>query len=190
MKEIQEKNFEKLDQMKELNLDKLKELKEIEIQGLKDSGDMKYHYYFKTPKYEYNGTEPVVINVPDIDVDVPAIKGGVYNFFTDSQDNLSINKDLTDESSTADFNYEVKEGAKGMSLRVNGTIDSGKVVVTIKRPDGELFNEYTLSSLANVNWRQNLKFEDQKESEYLGKWTVTISAEKAKGNYSVQISGR
>ena len=77
-----------------------------------------------------------------------------------------------------------------MSVNVTGAIDSGKVNVTIKRPDGEVYNEYTLSPLANVNWKQTIKFEDQKETEYLGKWTVTVSAEKAKGNYRVQLRGR
>ncbi|MCX6224962.1 MAG: hypothetical protein NTV01_09495 [Bacteroidia bacterium] len=191
---IRKKNTSKMGQMKALKLDKLRDLEEsegAEVKVWNDSNGKKYSYSFKTPKWESKeGGALVFGDTGDVKIDIPEIKGGVYNFFSDNQDNLSINKDLTDESSTADFNYEVKEGAGGMSLNVTGAIDAGKVKITIKRPDGEVYNEYTLSPLANVNWKQTIKFEGQKESEYLGKWMVTVAAEKAKGKYNVQINGR
>lgn len=171
------------------DLQELKELKEIE--GLPAMNWKTYPNAYKMPKFRYGGTEPIVIEAPDVKVDIPEFNGNMmYNFKTWDQDNLNINKDLTDETSAADFNYEVKKGAAGMSVAINGSIDSGKVTIVIKRPDGKVFNEYTLSSLANVNWRQSLKFEDQEEAEYLGKWTVTVTAENAKGNYSVRLGGR
>ncbi|MFA5816440.1 MAG: hypothetical protein WC865_12550 [Bacteroidales bacterium] len=187
---------EQLREMQDSKLEELGDLKDsdefIELKHLKDLPKMKKFkggvYIYKAPKGAFTWTEPKVIDIPDIKLDIE--KSLPHIAFFSNQDNLSINKTLTDESSTADFNYEVKEGANGMSVLVNGAIDSGKVKITIKRPDGEVYNEYTLSSLANVNWKQNIKFEDQKESEYLGKWTVNVTAEKAKGTYSVQLNGR
>ena len=185
--------------------DKLKEKRDMEIDIQKNINGKKYHYYYKTPRFEFKGTdpividvpkfkfkegEPIVIDVPDIKIDRPESMGKAYGLFSGNQDNLSINKTLTEESSSADFNYEVKKGASGMSVHVNGAIDSGTVKITVKRPDGEVYNEYTLSSLASVNWKQTINFEDLKETEYLGKWTVTVTAEKARGNYSVQLTGR
>jgi hypothetical protein len=176
--------------MKELKgMKELKELKEIE--GLPAMKGKAYAYTYKMPKFRYGVTEPIVIEAPDVKVDIPEFEGNVLEgFYSGNQDNLSINKELTDETSTADFNYEVKKGATGMSVGIKGSIDTGKVVIVIKRPDGKVFNEYTLSSLANVNWRQSLKFEDLEESEYLGKWTVTVTAENAKGDYSVRLGER
>lgn len=192
---IRKKNGENLEVIRELDLDKLedlKELKENEMEVFKDLNGKKLHYYYKTPRWESKDGEAFLFDgAGDIKIDIPEFKGGgVYRFHTDTQDNLSINKILADESSSADFNYEVKEGASGLSVLVNGAIDSGKVKILIRRPDGEVYNEYTLSPLANVNWKQSIRFEDQEESEYLGKWTVSVTAEKAKGNYSVQINGR
>lgn len=164
------------------DLDKLEALKDFEMDINQDFDGKKYEYIFKSPDVQWKGKAPV---------EVPGMKSGVYSYYSSSsKDNFSINKSLTDESSTADFTYEVKEGADGISVMVNGKMDSGKVVVTIKRPDGEVYNEYTLSSLANVDWKQNLKFEEMEESEYVGKWTISVAAEKANGDYAVQINGR
>jgi hypothetical protein len=203
MKEQKKAMEEKVMVLRHSNMDRLGQMKqkqEMELEVLKDLNGKQFHYYyktpkysFKTPKYSFKGTDPSVIDVPDVQVDIPDIpefKGGVYTVFSDNQNMLSINKDLTDETSSADFNYEVKEGSNGISVNVDGAIDAGKVKILIKRPDGEVYNEYTLSPLANVSWNQTIKFEGQVESEYVGKWVVTVSAEKAKGKYNVHISGR
>jgi len=180
---IRDKNAKKYQEFKELNLDKLKELEGMDIEVLKDTDGEKIVYGYKTPKFQWKSNEPMV-------VDVPGVRSGVFNYFENSQDNLNINKALSDESNTADFTYEVKEGAKGMSVFVEGKMDAGKVQITIKRPDGEVFNEYTLSSLANVNWHQNLAFDDMEDAQYVGKWIVTIVAEKATGTYNLNLKGR
>lgn len=171
-------------------LGQLKEKQQMELEVLKNLDGKNFHYYYKTPNWKSGSGEPFVIEAPDVNVDIPAFKGNFYHFSNDSQNNLSINKTLTDESGTADFNYEVKDGAKSISVGVNGAIDAGKVKIVIKRPDGEVYNEYSLSSLASVNWKQTIKFEDQEVSEYVGKWTVTVTAEQAKGTYGIEIGGR
>ena len=170
-------------------MDQIKEKREIEMEVLKNINGKKFHYYYKTPKFEFKGTDPISFVAPDVKIDIPEFKGGVYSLFSD-QDALEIQKDLAGETISADFNYEVNKDATGMNLNVNGSIDSGKVVITIKKPDGSVFNEYILSPLANVNWYQTLKFEGEEESAYIGKWTVTVAAENAKGKYNIQMKGR
>lgn len=182
--------------IRDKNLDKLKDLKDLEcleeneIEVLKDIDGKKFKYYYKTPNWQSYGGDLKVFSAPDVKVDIPQFKGGVYSFGFNDQNSLSIQKELAEETSAADFVYEVKEGAEGMALHINGSIESGKVKIVIKKPDGEVFNEYTLSPLANVNWNQNIHFEDDEAETLQGKWTVTVSADKAKGKYSVQINGR
>lgn len=200
--EVRARVRESMDRQHEMG-QKLKEMKEFEIQ--KNISGKRYNYYYKTPKFQYREGSPMAISVPgykieaaDVNVDIPDIKmdypqfkGQVYSVFGGSQNNLEINKNLTaDETSTADFNYEVKKGANGISVNVEGAIDSGKVKVTIKLPNGEVYNEYSLSPLANVNWNQTISIDEENEAGYIGKWTVTVAAEKAKGNYSVKLGER
>lgn len=190
---MQEAREAMMDQKRELERSMIiirdKNAKEMDV--VQDFNGKKWHYYYHTPKWDSKGGEKIVMATPgNFKFDIPELKGGVYNFYAGNQDNLEINKNLADESSSADFNYEVKSGATGLAISVTGEIEAGKVKVVIKRPDGEIYNEYTLSSLANVNWKQNLKFEDQEEAQYVGKWIITVTAEKAKGSYRVDIRER
>ncbi|MFA6126705.1 MAG: hypothetical protein WC699_05330 [Bacteroidales bacterium] len=193
-REMQESRLDELGDLKDSDqLQELKKLKELKMKKFK-GGVYSYSY----PSGNFTWTQPHMAtipnfkaDIPDVKIDIPEFNGKVYGIASSSsRDNLSINKNLTDESSTADFTYQVKEGATALAIDVNGAIDSGKVTVVIKRPDGEVYNEYTFSSLANVNYRQTVKFEGMEESQYLGKWTVSVTAEKAKGTYSVQLNGR
>ena len=114
---IRKKNAGKLGEMKALKLDKLRELEEsegAEVKVWSDGKGKNYSYSFKTPKGETKGGETFVFGEPGkVKVEIPELKGGVYSFYSGNRDNLSINKNLTDESSTADFNYEVSKVPAG-----------------------------------------------------------------------------
>ncbi|MFO7618002.1 MAG: hypothetical protein R6V75_12210 [Bacteroidales bacterium] len=169
---------------------KQKELSHKQIEIRREFDKNRHYYSYSIPDLDIRIPDPIVFSVPDIRVDLPPrLRGGVYNLFGD-QDILDVRKELTGESSSVDFPYEIKEGATGLSLSVNGSIESGKVLITIKKPDGSIFNEYTLSPLADVNWRQSISFDEQEADSYEGKWMVTVTAEQAAGSYSLQIRGR
>jgi hypothetical protein len=185
-REIMEEQREAMQGQREAMMEQKRDMERRMIVIGKDHAK-NFQYKFKSPNWESNGGEAFVFDGNEFEFKMPEMKSGVYSIYSGNQDNLSINKNLTDETSSADFSYEVKEGAAGIAISVTGEIESGKVKVVIKRPDGEVYNEYTLSSLANVNWKQSINFEDQEESQYLGKWTVTVSAEKAKGTYRVDM---
>ena len=186
---IRKKNLEKMGELRELNEDSA-EGEEGDVEIIGDNNGKKFHYYYKTPKLNYRYELPEGAFNKDFKVEIPEFRGNMMNWYSPDQDNLNINKELADETNSADFNYELKKGANGMTIRVEGSIDSGKVKISIKKPDGELYNEYTLSPLANVNWKQSVSFDEEDAAKYLGKWTVSVSAEKAKGKYSVQLNGR
>jgi hypothetical protein len=187
---IRKKNAEKMAQLNELNLLGEEDSVKVVVDVLKDHNGKKYHYYLKTPNHQ-SGSGGVTVFGSDGDykLNIPEFKGGAFNFFYNNQDNLSINKTLKEESGLVEFNYEVKEGSNGISLTVKGEMEAGQIEILIKRPDGEVYNKYTLSPLANVSWKQTIKLEDQKETEYVGKWTITVDADNAKGSYNVQING-
>jgi hypothetical protein len=187
--EIMEEQREAMHEQRDAMMKQKRDLEKSMIIIDKDNAK-NFQYHFKSPNWESKDGESVFFHGEDFNFEMPKINSGVYSIYSGNQDNLSIKKNLTDETSSADFSYEVKSGASGLAISVTGEIESGKVKVVIKRPDGEVYNEYTLSSLANVNWKQNIKFEDQEESQYLGKWTVNVNAEGAKGSYRVDMRER
>lgn len=103
---------------------------------------------------------------------------------------MNISKALEDVSLSTDFQYEVKEGTNSVSFFVNGTLKAGELKITLKKPDKTAFQEIPISPLADVNWNQQFSWEEDESDAYLGKWTISISASKANGNYRVQVNSR
>lgn len=116
----------------------------------------------------------------------------VYSFYPGNKENtsLSISKTLEDVTSSTDFFYDVKDGSSNISFYVSGTLKVGELKITLKKPDKTAFQEITISPLADVNWNQQFKWDEDETEGYLGKWIISISAVKANGNYRVQVNSR
>ncbi|MDD4646099.1 MAG: hypothetical protein PHY99_08935 [Bacteroidales bacterium] len=115
-----------------------------------------------------------------------------YSIFSADRENssLSISKTLEDVTFTTDFKYDVKEGSSRISFFVTGSLKVGELKIVMKKPDESTFQEITISPLADVNWNQQFKWEEENAEEYLGTWMISISAAKANGTYRVQINSR
>jgi hypothetical protein len=103
---------------------------------------------------------------------------------------LGISKNLADVTFASDFYYDVKEGNSTISFDVDGTMSAGELKIALKKPDGKTFQEFTISPLADVNWSQVFRWEEEDEDEFLGKWTIAIKADKATGSYNVKVNSR
>jgi hypothetical protein len=116
----------------------------------------------------------------------------VYSMVTGDRENtsLSISKTLEDVTFSTNFYYDVKKESSTVSFFVNGTLKAGELTIILKKPDDTAFQEITISPLADVNWNQTFSWDDNESDEYIGKWTISISAAKANGNYRVQVNSR
>jgi hypothetical protein len=114
---------------------------------------------------------------------------GVYSGEKENT-SLSISKTLEDVTISTDFYYDVKEESSKVSFFVTGTLKSGELKIILKRPDKTTFQEITISPLADVNWSQLFSWDEDETDEYIGKWIISISANKATGNYRVQVNSR
>jgi len=116
----------------------------------------------------------------------------VYSIYGGDRENtsLSISKTLEEVTFSTDFYYDVKTGSSNISFFVNGTLKAGELKITLKKPDKTAFQEITISPLADVNWNQSFSWDEEETNEYLGKWSISISASKANGTYRVQVNSR
>jgi len=116
----------------------------------------------------------------------------VYSMYSGDRENtsLSISKSLEDVTFSTDFYYDVKSGSSNVSFFVNGSLKVGELKITLKKPDKTAFQEITISPLADVNWNQQFRWDEDETNEYLGKWTISITAAKVNGNYRVQVNSR
>jgi len=115
-----------------------------------------------------------------------------YSIYMGDRENssLSISKNLEEVTFATDFKYDVKQGASRISFSVNGTMKSGELQIVLMKPDKTPFQEMKISPLADVNWNQQFKWEEDESDEYLGTWLISISATKASGTYRIQVNSR
>ena len=128
------------------------------------------------------------LNTPDIDVKLP----GVYKWKTfeeESGNTFELSKDLDNVSITRDYFFDVKEGTGSVSFSINGSLSSGELKVTVKKPDGDVYQDFQLSPLADVDWTQKLDLDEAGE-EMAGKWTLTLSGSAATGSYQIRIKSK
>jgi len=114
---------------------------------------------------------------------------GVYNPDHENT-SLNISKSLEDITFSTDFYYDVKSGSSTVSFFVSGSLKAGELKITMKKPDKTAFQEFTISPLADVDWNQQFKWEEDEADQYQGKWMISITAAKATGNYRIQVNSK
>ena len=102
---------------------------------------------------------------------------------------LELSKDLDNVSISKDFYFDVNKGATSLAMEIRGTLNEGELTITVKKPNGDLFQEFQVSPLADVNWNQQIDLKEE-DDEYEGKWTVTLSGTGASGDYNIRIKSK
>ena len=135
-----------------------------------------------------------VISPPDLDIYFEgadqAILGLEGTFLTSTKDRtaLTIQKDLEDITFDTKFKYEVTEKANGLNFRVSGSMDEGTLLIKLVKPSGDILQEIEISPLADINWNQDLRWDEEDEKEgNVGSWLIEVSAKGATGNYHVNV---
>ncbi len=170
---LNEKDYQKQAQILEDYKKKL-----LELNKLRPLPEPAYNFSYATPSIRWKTQEGMPVTAYSIS------RGDREN------NSLSISKNLEEVTFSTAFTYEVKEGAFSVSFFVNGTMKAGELKITLQKPDKTAFQEFTISPLADVNWTQQFRWEEEESGDYLGKWIISISASKASGNYQVQVNSR
>ena len=106
---------------------------------------------------------------------------------SDKSTSLTLKKSFKSESITKKSVFEVEEEQDKIRFSVSGSCRSGKILITIVYPSGDLFKYIEIDPSADIRWSQSIKLTDKKD-KYIGKWIIEIKAEEAEGGYTFMIS--
>jgi hypothetical protein len=93
---------------------------------------------------------------------------------------LTLKKTFTGESLVTDREFTVDKKLNSLKIDITGTAKSGKIIIHMNHPKvGSKF--FMIDVTSNMEFHQiiNLK----KMPEYVGKWTIFITSDKADGFY-------
>jgi len=101
---------------------------------------------------------------------------------------FTISKKLKDATTfSSDFEYEVPENVEGLSLVFSSELEAGGLKLTITKPNGKVFQVFSVAPVANVDWNKQFKIKEGESKDYSGTWKITISTKEAKGYYELNI---
>ncbi|MCF8346660.1 MAG: hypothetical protein K9G38_05570 [Bacteroidales bacterium] len=112
-----------------------------------------------------------------------------YGHQTGKSSQLSLSKSFDDESVKNENTFDVDKSVQSINFSISGSVEKGKIIISITLPDGEKLKEMTLDSSADIQFSQMIR-PSKDDSKYGGKWTYTIEAVEATGHYRLSIQTR
>ena len=100
---------------------------------------------------------------------------------------LTLRNTFRGESDSSNGVFQVDEGARYFKINIHGRVRSGEISIKVKYPNGKVLKEMTINPSAEINYNQSMTIKEGEEDKYIGSWTYTIKAEKAEGDYILQI---
>ena len=104
-----------------------------------------------------------------------------------NQSQLTLRKTFTGTSDTSSGEFDVEEGVRQFRCVINGNVRAGEITIRLEYPDGKTFKDLTINSSADISFSQSMSFREEEASRYTGTWKYKIEADKAEGNYMLQI---
>jgi len=173
MKQQQEQMKQQQEQMKEIQ-------KQVEVR-IKD--------------LPYISAESLKLQLPilmDKDLKFGTGKSFDYHFFNSfdqgNRSQLILRKNFNGTTDTSKGEFDVEEDIRNFRCMVSGTVESGEIFIRLQYPDGKVFKELTINSSADINFNQSVSIGEGEKSRHTGKWSYVIKADKAVGQYMLQIS--
>ena len=105
----------------------------------------------------------------------------------ENQTQLTLRKAFRGTSSTSKGEFEVESGIRHFKCMISGSAKSGEIFIGVEYPDGKTFKELTINASADINFSQSITIKEGEAKKYTGSWNYVVRADKAEGNYMLQI---
>ena len=105
-----------------------------------------------------------------------------------NQAQLTLRNSFRGVSDSSKGEFDVESGTRYFRCMINGKVQSGEILIKVLYPGGKVFKEITITSSAEISFSQSLSIKEGAEEKYIGSWEYEIKADKAEGNYMLQIS--
>jgi hypothetical protein len=121
-------------------------------------------------------------------------EGGNYSYVMPhgygNQAQITLRNTFQGGSDSSQGEFEVDKDTRVVQVLINGKVKSGDITIKILYPKGDVFKDLTINSSAEISFNQSMSLKDGEESKYTGTWKYEVEADKAEGNYLLQISTR
>jgi hypothetical protein len=120
---------------------------------------------------------------------IPIVEPVVAPIFTQgNQAQLTLRNSFSGGSDATKGDFQVEQGTRQFRCMISGRVRLGEITIRVMYPGGKVFKELTINSSAEINFSQLMTIKEGEEEKYIGTWKYEVKADKAEGNYMLQIS--
>lgn len=112
----------------------------------------------------------------------------VWKQYRGTHSQLTLRKNFNGTTDTSQGYFDVEPDIRHFRCMISGSVKSGEIFIRVQYPGGKVFKDLTINSSADINFSQSVSIREGEESKYAGTWSYVIRADKAEGNYMLQIS--
>ncbi|MFH0757742.1 MAG: hypothetical protein V2B15_10680 [Bacteroidota bacterium] len=109
-------------------------------------------------------------------------------YFQETQTQLTLRNSFRGGTDSSKGVFDLESGTRYFRCMINGKVNSGEIYIKVLYPGGKVFKELTINSSAEISFSQSLNIKEGEENKYVGSWQYEVKADKAEGNYMLQIS--
>lgn len=175
-----------------------KEMLERQQQEMKEQQlrmqELEKHYRDQTIEFEMQSRESArereSIRVREPESRIYRIPDGNYlvgSYGQGNQSQLTLRNSFNGGSDTSKGEFDVDKDVRHIRCLISGRVKSGEISIEVKYPGGKTFKDLTINSSAEISFSQSLTIKEGEEGKYTGSWEYQVKADKAEGNYMLQI---
>jgi NAD-specific glutamate dehydrogenase len=99
----------------------------------------------------------------------------------------NLSKSIKESTFSKEYEMNVEESARKISMSVMGDCKSGVIKVGIYMPGGRKYSDIILDESGNLNWRKSFDISEKDNRDKTGDWKFKIDASKATGYFRISL---
>lgn len=102
---------------------------------------------------------------------------------------LDFSRNVTDNTATKEYTFDVEKEMKMVSLSISGSCKSGEISISIIMPGNKEYSTVMIDEVGSMSWKKTFEITEEDAKSKTGVWKFKVITTKATGNFRLSLSG-
>ena len=102
---------------------------------------------------------------------------------------LDFSRNVTDNTATKEYTFDVEKEMKMVSLSISGSCKSGEISISIIMPGNKEYSTVMIDEVGSMSWKKTFEITEEDAKTKTGVWKFKVVTTKATGNFRLSLSG-
>jgi hypothetical protein len=102
---------------------------------------------------------------------------------------LDFSRNVTENSATKEYTFDVEKEMKMVSLSISGSCKSGEIKISVIMPGNKEYSTIMIDEVGSMSWKKTFELTEEDAKDKVGTWKFKVVTTKATGNFRLSLSG-